>query len=191
MEEVKKSNAPFAMAGLCGAFLFAVMWFVAAQADGGWTFSETLVCKLAESANCTASSVFQYGTILSGLLLAYLGVGKVLHSDWLNRAGGILVVIAGFCLIIVGGFVLDKNADIHEIAYYLFMTFMAIGILLSTIGDFINGRNLSGAANAAIFVVMLGSVFSMKIEFIESWITLMTIVWMFTESAKLAIVKPE
>lgn len=191
MEEVKKSNVPFALAGLCGAFLFAVMWFVAAQADGSWIFSETLVCSLGESTSCTASSVFQYGSILSGLLLAYLGMGKVLHSDWLNRAGGILVVLAGFCLIIVGGFVLDSNADIHEIGYYLFMTFMAVGILLSLIGDFINGRNLCGAANAVIFIVMIASLFSMELEFVESWITLMTIVWMFTESVKLALTNPE
>lgn len=190
MEEVKKSNAPFAVAGLCGAFLFAVVWLVAAMADGAWIFSEDLFCDLGLSYNGTSSNLFQYGLILTGLLLAYLGIGKVMREKGVNCAAGVFTFITGVNLVILGGFVLDVNADIHETAIALALVFAFLSAALSACGDFRNGKSLSGSASAIIAIGMFATCISGSLAFIESWVMVLLILWMFTESIKLAFLVP-
>lgn len=190
MEEVKKSNTSFAVAGLCGAFLFAVVWLVAAMADGSWTFSEDLFCDLGLSYDSVASNLFQYGLILAGLLLAYLGIGKVMREKKVNCVAGVFTLVAGICLIVVGGFILDANANIHETAIYLVMIFAFLATALSACADFREGKTLSGSASAIVAVGMMATCISGSLAFMESWILVLLIMWMFTESIKLAVIVP-
>lgn len=190
MEEVKKSNASFAVAGLCGAFLFAVVWLVAAMGDGAWTFSEDLFCDLGLSYDSTSSNLFQYGLILAGLLLAYLGIGKVVRESKVNCIAGVFTFVAGLNLVLLGGFVLDANANIHETAIYLVMIFAIFATALSAGADIKDGKTLSGAASAIIALGMIAACVSGSLAFAESWIMLLLIMWMFTESIKLAFLVP-
>jgi hypothetical membrane protein len=190
MEEVKKSNTSFAVAGLCGAFLFAVVWLVAGMADGAWTFSEDLFCDLGLSYDSVASNLFQYGLILTGLLLAYLGIGKVLREKKVSCVAGVFTFVAGLSLVVLGGFIVDDNANIHETAIYLVMIFTFLAAALSAYGDFTNGKNLSGAASVVVTLGIIAACISGSLAFIESWTMLLLMIWMFTESLKLAFIAP-
>jgi hypothetical protein len=61
---------------------------------------------------------------------------------------------------------------------------------LSAYGDFTNGKNLSGAASVVVTLGIIAACISGSLAFIESWTMLLLMIWMFTESLKLAFIAP-
>ncbi len=188
MNARKCSPAPFAVAGICAAFIFSVVWICAINADTSWVLGENSLSDLGVSSVAIAADLFNYGCILCGALVVIFGIGKACCEKNYNRASGCFIAAAGVFMIVVG--IVNKdfgNGNTHLMAAYLAFIFLALGVILSGFGNWNDGKRVSAAITIILVLIVLGSCIHNTIQMVEAIAVACALVWMFAESAKMVL----
>lgn len=109
---------------------------------------------LGRNYNHDSQIIFNAGCWISGILLSIGGVWKSLCEDGLNKAGGILLAIAGAGLFAVG-FATGDYPQAHDIATAVLFIFALGAMALITLDDVMNKDRLVLYSSLLIGLVML------------------------------------
>lgn len=137
---VKNSSAAFGWVGIVAAVAFIVMWIACYQADSSWTWGVDALSNFGVSGT-DAADYFNYGCVISGILLAIYGVGKAQSSNVKGyTVAGIMLALTGICVMAVGVFTNDvHNGDYHDFFAILASVFMFAGIIATAIQQYYDG----------------------------------------------------
>ncbi|MDO5861684.1 MAG: DUF998 domain-containing protein [Thermoplasmata archaeon] len=188
MNATKRSPAPFAVIGIVAAFLFAVVWIVAAQSDSSWVLGENTLSDLGVSSVQFTADLFMYGCIITGILIFVFGLGKACCETRNSRAAGILVAAAGIFLVLVGIYNKDfGNGNIHVAVAYLLFLFLILAAIVSIAGDWAEGKRLSACATAILIVIVIGADIGNGLAYIEAVAVACALLWILIQSVKMIL----
>ena len=125
--DAKKHAAAFGWFGICAGVAFCFMWLACYGADSSWEWGTNALSDFGVS-DTDAATYFEWGCVISAILLAFFGVGEALNDKRKSGylAEGILLALAGICLIFVGFYDSDyEGGDIHEFFAVLAATLFA------------------------------------------------------------------
>ncbi len=182
-----RNPAPFAVIGLIMAFLFAIVWIVAAENDPTWVLGESKLSELGVSTYDFTADAFKYGCIVSGILCLVFGIGKSLCEDGSSCASGIMCAVAGIALACVGYFTTESNADVHDIAAYLLFVFLALAVALSVHGDWTEGKRINGLVGVILFAMVIACLVGKDIAYTEAVAAICGLIWVLSESVKMIL----
>lgn len=182
-----RNPAPFAVIGLIMAFLFAIVWIVAAENDPTWVLGESKLSELGVSTYDFTADAFKYGCIVSGILCLVFGIGKSLCEDGSSCASGIMCAVAGIALACVGYFTTESNADVHDIAAYLLFVFLALAVALSVHGDWTEGKRINGLVGIILFAMVIACLVGKDIAYTEAVAAICGLIWILSESVKMIL----
>lgn len=182
-----RNPAPFAVIGLIMAFLFAIVWIVAAENDPTWVLGESKLSELGVSTYDFTADAFKYGCIVSGILCLVFGIGKSLCEDGSSCASGIMCAVAGIAFACVGYFTTESNADVHDIAAYLLFVFLALAVALSVHGDWTEGKRINGLVGVILFAMVIACLVGKDIAYTEAVAAICGLIWVLSESVKMIL----
>lgn len=190
MKQLKGSPAGFGVIAICAAFVFSIMWMVAALGDASWVIGENTLSDLGVSDVQITADLFMYACMIVGVLTVIFGIGKAGYETGCNRAGGILVIIAGIFLILVGYFNKDYgNGDIHLAAAYLFFIFLALSVFVTAFGDWAEGKTLAVAYSIIATVICIGCFAFESLALTEAVAVICGLGWFVAQGIKLSMSK--
>ena len=185
MKEENRSAAGFGAIGLVAAFIFSVVWVVAACADPSWTFGNDYVSKLGVSSVNVAADMFNYGCILVGILMFVYGIGKAYAYRGAECASGMLMMIAGALLFAIG--IVHSGEDYHFLFSVLLMVCLAFAIIAAGSADGKEGRMLNAAVCACVLAAAAIAFLGISPEMGEAVMIAGTIAWVAADSLKLIL----
>lgn len=186
MNATRSSPAPFAVIGICVAFIFAVVWVIAANADPSWVLGENTLSDMGVSDVQLTADLFNYGTMLCGVLILIYGIGKAYCESRCSRASGCMLAIAGIFMIGIGYMTKDVgNGNLHEIVAYLFFLFLLIAVITSAFGDWAEGKKLNVAVTIILFLITLWALAFDTLAMAEAVAVACALVWIIAESVKM------
>ncbi|MBP5203244.1 MAG: DUF998 domain-containing protein [Candidatus Methanomethylophilaceae archaeon] len=183
MTEVKHSAAGFGAIGIFAALIFSVVWVVAASADPSWTFGSDALSDLGVSKVDTAKNVFNYGCMITGVLLLIYGAGKAYRFDGAECASGTLAALAGICLALIGVF--PSGEKLHILFALLFFVLIAFAIISAGYADSKAGRLLNAAVCACVLTAAVISIAAVSVPMGEAIGVAGCIAWILADSLKL------
>ena len=190
MNSSKVGPAGPGIAAICGSFILAIAWIVAACGDTSWIVGEDTLSVLGISDVQVSADAFNYGCIVAGILFAIFGLGKFAFETKCNRASGAMILIAGIALIGVGVFTKDfGNGNAHLFVAYLFFLFLAISVILSGIGDYYEKKTIPLAATVVLFMISLFSFAIQSLAMAEAVTVACALIWAVMQGSKLAMSK--
>lgn len=190
MNSRKIGPAGFGIAAVCGAFIFSVAWIVAACGDASWILGEDTLSMLGISDVQVSADAFNYACIITGVLFAIFGFGKLGFEKGCNRASGAMIIIAGIALLGIGIFTKDfGNGNAHLIVAYLFFLFLALSVILSGIGDYKEKKTIPVAATVILFMISFGSIAFQSLAMIEAITVACALLWAVVQGLKLSMSK--
>ncbi len=183
MKEENRSAAGFGAIGLGAAFIFSVIWVVAAAADPSWVVGEDYVSKLGVSSVDLTADLFNYGCMLVGILMFVYGIGKAYAYRSAECASGMLVAIAGVLLFLIG--VIHSGQDYHSAIAILLFVCLAFAIIAAGATDAKEGRMLNAAVCACVLAAAAISFVGISPEMGEAVMIAGSLAWIITDSLKL------
>lgn len=178
------------IAAICGAFIFAIAWIVAACGDLSWMVGEDTLSVLGVSDVQVSADAFNYGCMVTGVLFAIFGLGKFAFETKCNRASGAMILIAGIALIGVGIFTKDYgNGNPHLIVAYAFFLFLVISAVLSGIGDYNEKKTIPLAVTVVLFTTALITFAIQPLAMAEAVTVVCALIWAVVQGTKLAMSK--
>ncbi len=182
-----RNPAPFAVIGLIMAFLFAIVWIVAAENDPTWVLGESKLSEMGVSTYDLTANAFKYGCIVCGILCLVFGIGKAACEDGSSCASGIMCAAAGIALAFVGYFTTESNPDVHDIAAYLLFVFLALAVALSVHGDWSEGKRINGLVGIILFAMVIACFIGKDIAYTEAVAVICGLLWVVSESVKMIV----
>ncbi len=180
----------FALVGILAAILFAAIWIIAAHEDPSWTLGTNTLSDMGISDVEVTANLFNYGCVVSGLLLAVFGIGKATCETGANRTGGMLLIAAAMFFVCVGFVTKDVgNGNPHLLVAYLFFLFLVLGIVASTVGDWMEGRGLTASVSSILIVFCLGVSIGSTLAMTEAVVVACALLWTILQGAKLLMSK--
>ncbi len=188
MSEYKSSPAPLAIAGICGAFAFAVLWLVAVFADSSWVFGENTLSDLGVSEVSAAADAFNFGCMITGCLVVIYGIGKAWSCKGYAAASGAYILVSGILLVLIGLFTEDSG-NIHNYFAILFFILILLAVIITAVGDSKAGNNLFAAVGGIVALIAISGLFIESIEGAEAIAVICILAWLVFDSIKLALSK--
>lgn len=183
MKEENRSAAGFGAIGLVAAFIFSIVWVVAACADPSWSVGNDYVSQLGVSDVTLTKNIFNYGCFLVGVLMFVYGIGKAYAYRGAECASGMLVAIAGVLLFLIG--MIHSGQDYHGIISILLFVCLAFAILAAGATDAKEGRMLNAAVCACVLVAAAISFAGISVEMGEAVMIAGSLAWIIADSLKL------
>ncbi len=185
MNGEKRSAAGFGAIGVAAAFIFSIAWVVSATADPSWVLGSSYVSDLGVSDVSLTKDIFNYGCILTGALIMIYGAGKAYAYKNAECASGILLVFAGFMLILIG--LIHEGEPYHRAISILFFIFIAFAIISAGYSDGKAGRMLNAAAAAFAVSAALMALFGISVQMGESIAVIGALAWIVCDGMKLIL----
>ena len=182
MTEVKRSAKGLGVLGLVAAILFAFIWIVAANADPLWILGDNTLSDLGTSDVELTKNLFNYGCMLTGVLIFIYGAGKTVVSEKAGAASGILLCAASVFLFCIGIYTNDYN--VHNYFAAAFFILLAFAVLCGGIDDGKNGRMLNAAVAACVLFSSLAVLAAMGLAMGEAVAVAMGLIWLAADGIK-------
>ena len=179
--DAKKHAAAFGWFGICAGVAFCFMWLACYGADSSWEWGTNALSDFGVS-DTDAATYFEWGCVISAILLAFFGVGEALNDKRKSGylAAGILLALAGICLIFVGFYDSDyEGGDIHEFFAVLAATLFAFAAASWAAQTWYDGKVIVAGAAVVLFCVSLFSAFGFAEEEWEVISIVAGLVWLF------------
>ena len=178
-----RSAAGFGTVGLVAAFIFSIVWIVAACADPSWTLGEDFVSKLGVSGVSLAADLFNYGCIIAGILLFVYGIGKAYAYKGSECASGMLFAVSGLLLVLIG--LVHSGNTYHSIIAVLLFVFLVFAIIAAAATDAKEGRMLNAAVGACVLAAALITFLCVSEEMGEAVMIAGTLAFVVADSLKM------
>lgn len=185
---MRYSHIFFALAGICAAFIFSVVWICASNADMSWMIGENSISDLGVSEVKLSVYMFKYGCIVCGILIFIFGFGKAKNEDRYNQISGYMISISGVFVVIVG--VINKDmwsGNEHLIAAYAAFFLFTIGVILSGFSDWKNKSMISVSVTIMLLSIVIGISINGTIEMTEAISTICAIIWILFNCTKMIL----
>lgn len=174
----------FILAGFLTLIVFLIVMIAAVSLDGNWRFGQDTLSSLGgHSTNPDASSVFNYGCVLIGLLGFVFGWGLMSReNNWLYLSG-LLTMLCSISLMGVGALPDSYNAP-HEVMAKLFGFLSALAMIVAAIGDWFNGRRIYAAIPIVLLLVCAFMLVQKEYGLFEVVSVTCILAWMVSQSIK-------
>lgn len=149
MDLKKYGQRPYILFSLVGTLTFGVLWLACILYDPSWDPAQNSISDLSMP---PTAPIFATACILTGILLALYGIGKVIYDDMPGWVAGIAMVLGSVGLCAMGMF--NKEFyDIHFLTAAIAVAFYGVSIGLTIIGHFIKKRHTFGAVELIICLI--------------------------------------
>jgi hypothetical membrane protein len=171
---------------MIGVAVFITAWVCAASVDTAWQFGVNTLSEFGIS-DTAASLYFNYGCMLTGLLIMIFGLGRALNAaNWGHIAGGALIVFGGAFLALVGVYTMDEG-NVHYFVAISAALFISLGMAAVAIGNWSADKKIFagvGIVSVCLFIIM---VFALDVAEIEAYGIILAMVWFLTESVNMIL----
>jgi hypothetical membrane protein len=188
MISLKDHSAIFAWLGLVAVAVFTIAWICAASLDTAWHFGVNTLSEFGIS-DTAARYYFNYGCIITGLLVMIFGFGRTAFGKNLGHGvGGALLVSGGIALALVGVFTMDYSTE--QMHYIIAMTMAAFffgAIIAITFGNWFADRKIFAGVGIVVIFCLIPMIFVLDVAAIEGYGIVLALIWLTTESMNMLI----
>ncbi|AGI47171.1 hypothetical protein TALC_00157 [Thermoplasmatales archaeon BRNA1] len=158
--DAKKSGAAYGWVAILAIAVFICAWIAAYSADSSWSWTESCLGDFGISDNEDAVHYFNYGCLLSGILLAAYGAGKASYEAKIGyKISGLLTAFVGISVLFLGVFTLDyAGGDYFRFFGMLAAILVACSLIAECAGLWIDGGSKRAIAGIGIvFAIVVGT----------------------------------
>lgn len=184
MSEEKINLAPFGIAGMVAAFVFAINTVIAICADPNWVFGQDALIDLNISDDL--KPVIGAGFIISVVLTLFTAAGSALKSKGPAFWSGVFLVVGMICSVASMFKILEVGTPEQAVLNAMVFIFIFSAIIAGAVAEYQKGRSINAAVAAfAIFVFLIVlSTYSVEAGTVVGII--MYIIWFAVESVTMA-----
>jgi len=186
MKTSKDRSIAFAWFGMIGVAVFIMVWLCAAAADTTWQFGTNTLSEFGVS-KTDASLYFNYGCMITGILVAAFGAGRALYAKNIGHsAGGVLLVLGGAALALVGVYTMD-DGDIHKYVAVSAALFIFLSMIAMAAGNwYANRKALAGIGIVFVFL-LIAMCMSYEVAKLEAYGIIIAMIWFLLESVNMIV----
>jgi len=190
MISLKDHSALFAWLGLVAVVVFAMAWICAASVDTAWHFGVNNLSEFGIS-DTAARSYFNYGCMITGILVTVFGAGRTAFAINIGHAlGGALLFSGGIALALIGVYTMaPETNEIHVIVALTAAVFIFAAIVAITFGNWYANRKLLAGIGIVVIFCMIPIALFLNIPSIEGYGIILALIWLTAESASMLIYK--
>jgi len=182
----KDHSVAFSWLGMIGVAVFLIAWACAASIDTAWQFGVNTLSEFGVS-DTDASLYFNYGCMITGILVAAFGLGRAAYpkNKW-HVGGGIFLALGGIFLALVGMFTMD-SWDTHRLVAIYMTTFLFFGIVAVTAGNWAAERKIFAGIGIVAICMLVCMMFAFDVAKIEAYGIMLAMVWFLAESVNMIL----
>ena len=184
----KAGVTPLSFAAIFGGTLTPLLFAVAIISDGNWTFDVNSLSDLGISKKETVALLFNSTCIVSGLCTSIFGFGKVMMSNKLDAASGVLMGFSGVFLLLVGVFT-KADLEAHLTVAVTYFLLNALAIMVSMVSDYRKNRFFMFSFNIILILIVIAATFGYTYKGEEVVYVLLTCAWCMVQGLSLAFSK--
>lgn len=186
MKVSKDHSIAFAWFGLTGVAAFIIAWFCADGIDAAWRFGVDNISDLGVS-ETDAGLYFNYGCIITGVLLAVMGIGRAVYGKTAGHiAGGLLIVFGSIALAFVGIYAADEGG-MHNFVAVCAALFMFSAMIAVAAGNWSADRKLFAGIDIVIIFLIMAMFLAYDVAGFEAYGIILAMMWIITESTNMVI----
>ncbi|MGI6008675.1 MAG: DUF998 domain-containing protein [Methanomethylophilus sp.] len=163
--DAKRHAAAFGWIGIIAGVMFCLTWLACYSADSSWVWGTNSFSDFGIS-DTDAATYFEWGCIITSILLAVYGIGEALNSKKVGFIScGIILVFTGLSLVMVGFYDADyEGGDIHDFFAVLGATLFVFASLFWTGQCWYDGKILAAGAPVVLYMISFFSYVSFEWE---------------------------
>lgn len=186
MKVVKDRSTSFAWAGMIGVAAFIIAWLCAESIDTAWQFGVNTLSEFGIS-NTDARFYFNYGCMVTGMLIAVFGVGRAVYSKNAGHiAGGVLLLFGGVTLALIGVFTMN-DGTLHDIIAVFAALFVFSAIIAVAAGNWAADRKIFAGIGIVTVCLLTAMVFAYDTAKLEAYGIILGLVWFLAESVNMIL----
>ena len=179
----KGHSVALAWFGIFATAVAVIMLMACISAYPDWVAGTDTVSKFGTS-NTDAADYFKYGCMAIGVLLAVFSISFIVgRTTYGNTTGGVLMLLAAVCLILVGLYKSTGNTqDTHDF-FAVMMTILAMFAMVAiTAQNWYDGHEFTAGIGIIAFCVIIGALIAFNTAKFEEFALVAFTVWLITES---------
>jgi len=186
MNVSKDHSIAFAWVGMIAVIAFLIAWAGAAAADTAWQFGVNNLSDFGVS-DTDAKLYFNYGCIITGILLLCWGLGRIAFVKSPGHvAGGVLIAFGSIGLIGVGMF----NSDTGDWHLFFAVTaglFFFLAIAAVAVGNWMADRKVFAGIGLVITIMLFAMFLAYDIAMLEAYGIILAMIWVLVESTNMIL----
>jgi len=177
--DANKQTAAFGWIGIVAVAAFIAMWIACYAVDGAWEWGVNDLSDFGVS-DTGAASIFNYGCIIVGIVLAIYGIGKVCNYDtYGHKYSGLMIAFSGICFSMVGVFsTIYGNGDYHHFFASLTGLFLAAAIVASSAQEWKDGKQIIAGIAIVIACIVTACMVMYPFAEFEVWALVLAAAWL-------------
>lgn len=182
--DVNNHSTAFGWIGIIAVVTYCTIIAICSViADGSWTWCESVVSRFGINDNQTVRDIYNYGSIIFGLLLATYGIGRIECKKVGYVVGGILFIFAGACIAIMGLITCaDFTRDIHRFFAMLTAIFIVLAMVAIALQYYRDGNILAIGFTLVIGIMAFACFTQFEFAKYETYNVLMGYIWIVFDS---------
>lgn len=181
--DVKNHSAAFGWIGIVAVAAFCTVIAICSVLSDTWTWCESVVSRFGIDDNQTVCDIYNYGSIVFGMLIAVYGLGRIESKKYGYSVGGALFILAGICIAIMGIITCaDSSRDIHRFFAILTAVFIVAAMVAIALQYRRDGNILALGITLVIWVMAFACFTQFEFSKYETYDTLMGYVWIVFDS---------
>lgn len=182
--DVKNHSTAFGWIGIIAIVTFCTVIAVCSVlADGSWTWCHSVVSRFGINDDQTVRDIYNYGSIIFGMLLAIYGIGRIECKRVGYTVGGIMFVLAGICIAIMGIITCaDSSRDVHRFFAILTALFMIAAMVAIAIQYHADGLIVALGLTIVLGIMAFACFTQFEFAKYETYDTFMGYIWIVFDS---------
>ena len=186
MKVSKDRSIAFAWFGFIGVAAFAIALICAEAIDTTWQFGVNYLSDLGIS-ETDASSYFNTGCLIAGILLAVFGIGRAAFPKNAGHiAGGVLIVFGSIAFALIGVYTSDTG-DTHTFLAYTAVLFVFMAIVAVTVGNWIADRKVFAGVGVIVVLMLAAMALAYDAPKFEAYGIVLAMIWFVVEGINMII----
>jgi len=186
MKASKDRSIAFAWAGMIGVAAFIIAWMCAEAVDTAWQFGINTLSEFGVS-DTDASLYFNYGCMITGILVAVFGVGRAVYAKNVGHSlGGVLLVFGGASLALVGVYTMD-DGDLHKFVAVCAALFIFLSMIAIAAGNWSANRKILAGIGIVFVFLLIAMCMAYDIAKLEAYGIILAMIWFLLESVNMIL----
>ncbi len=177
--DITKHATAMGWFGILAVAVFCIMWLACMAADDTWVWGENAISDFGVS-DTDAADYFEYGCMVSGILLAAFGAGLALTSGPRTGllAAGTFYALAGVCIIFIGQYDSDYNGGNAHSFFAWTAALLLLGAMIASAAQYWQcGKLALGGIAVTLFCIICACVLAFEFEKWEVWSAVVMLAW--------------
>jgi hypothetical membrane protein len=188
MKVLKDHSTAFAWVGMLAVAIFIIIWLCAESVDTAWQFGVDKLSLFGIS-DTDAKFYFNYGCMITGILVAVFGIGRaVYYKNEGHAAGGILLLVGGVALFFVGIFTMNTgDGQMHDFVSVAAALFIFLAMIAIAAGNWFAKREIFAGIGVALIFFLIAMFFAYDLAKLESYGIIVIMIWFLMESVNMIV----